>query len=128
MSNNMMIVYKCPRYEEKKRHEEEMDAVYFDNKPILMFPYICANCTGLRVPSLSDKPLCGVVIDTKRSNWKKNKRLMHAIRRQKEREKRKAAAAEARKDREERTFCAWNNFDGFCADLYSEWEVNNDKR
>ena len=86
------MIYKCPRLEEKKR--AEIETVYFDNEPVLMFPYICPGCTGgLKSRVTKDQQCtCAIVIDTEQVKWKDKKtiRMMRtlakAIRRQKRRE------------------------------------------
>lgn len=89
------IIYKCPRYEEKKRAENE--TVYFDGKPMLIFPYICPECTGglKSRATKNQKCCCCLVIDTDRVRWrdKKTIRLLKtiakAVRRQKAKDKRR---------------------------------------
>ena len=111
MSSNKTVIYKCPRYEEKKREQARLDelTIYYDNQPELILPpdYSCSECWGgLNVKGITTEKACIVVIDNEQTNWKKNRRftqkLMTAIRKQKERDKRKQAAEEARKDHEER--------------------------
>ena len=136
MSSNKTVIYKCPRYEEKKREQARLDelAIYYDNQQALILKpdYSCAECWGgLNIKGVTTEKACIVVLDNEQTNWKKNRRftqkLMTAIRKQKKRDKRKQAAEEARKDREERTLCAWNNFVGLCMDLYSAWEEAADE-
>lgn len=132
MSSNKTVIYKCPRYEEKKREQEaRLDelSIYYDNqKELILQPdYSCAECWGgLKVKGITTEKACIVVIDNEQTNWKKHRRftqkLMTAIRKQKERDKRKQAAEEARKDSMERTLCEWKTFCEFGSELYSEWE------
>ena len=135
MSSNKTVIYKCPRFEEKKRAQERLDelAIYYDGQPELILPpdYSCPECWGgLNCKGITTGKACVVVIDYEQTNWKKHRRffrkLITAIRKQKERDKRKQAAEEARKDREERILCGWNNFGGFCMDLLAEEGGNNE--
>lgn len=93
------IIYKCPRLEEKKRAEQELNEelqCYFDNKCLLRspYPYVCPGCTGgLKSRVTKDQQCtCALIIDTEQVNWKNKKtiRMMRtiakAIRRQKRRE------------------------------------------
>lgn len=92
------MIYKCPRLEEKKRAERELNEerqYYFDNKCLLRFPYVCPGCTGgLKSRATKDQQCtCAIIIDTEQVKWKDKKtiRMMRtlakAIRRQKQREK-----------------------------------------
>lgn len=73
------IIYKCPRYEEKKRAEAEREnlAYYFDNKVILNPPYMCPNCNGgLNCRITKDQTFtCAIVIDIDQVNWRNKKTL-----------------------------------------------------
>lgn len=110
MSGDKWIAYKCPRYDEKMQRQAELDdlAVYYDNREIIIKPdYTCVKCWGgLNCKGITQGKSCVIVIDNKQTNWKKHRRftqkLMKAIRRQKERDKRKEAAEAARKERDER--------------------------
>ena len=91
------IIYKCPRYEERKRAENELEERnYYDNKLILS-PPICFGCTGcLKSRATKNQNFCCcLVIDTEKVRWtdKKTIRLLKtlakAIRRQKAKDKRK---------------------------------------
>lgn len=135
MSSNKTVIYKCPRFEEKKRAQERLEefAIYYDNQPelILRPDYVCPKCWGgLNCKGITSGNACIVFLDNERTNWKKNRRftqkLMTAIRKQKKRDKRNQAAEEARKDREERILCGWNNFVGFCMDLLAEEGENHE--
>lgn len=101
MSNNKWVAYKCPRFEEKRQRQAELDdlAVYYDNQPeIIIKPdYTCPNCWGgLNCKGITHEKACIIIIDYDQHDWKKNRRftqkIMHAIRRQKERDKRKEEA------------------------------------
>lgn len=95
----MRLLYKCPKYDEKKRMEEE--AQYFnDNVPQLtVTSYTCPECTGgIRVrcgKGKIDHP-CAIVIDETKIDWKrkKNRRFMvslfKAVKRQKKKDERRA--------------------------------------
>lgn len=94
------IIYKCPRYEERKRAEEEaLVGNYYDNKLILS-PQICFGCTGglKSRATKNQKCCCYLVIDTERVRWrdKKTIRLLKtfakAARRQKAKDKRRQEA------------------------------------
>lgn len=93
----MRILYKCPKYDEKKRMEEQT-SYYYDNTPDLIVPsYTCPKCTGgVRVrwgKGKVDHP-CAIVIDETKIDWKKNRRflvsLFKAVKRQKKKDERRA--------------------------------------
>lgn len=134
MSGDKWIAYKCPRYDEKKQRQAELDdmAVYYDNQReyIIVPDYTCDKCWGgLNCKGITQGKTCVIVIDNKQTNWKKHRRLtqklMKAIHRQKERDKRKEAAEAARKEREERILCGWSDFTGFCMEMLGEEEFND---
>lgn len=92
----MRLLYKCPRYDEKKRMEEQTQ-YYYDNCPDLIIPsYTCPECTGgIRVrwgKGKVDHP-CAIVIDETKTDWKKNRRflvsLFKAVKRQKKKDERR---------------------------------------
>lgn len=93
----MRFLYKCPKYDEKKRMEEQTQ--YFnDNVPqITVTSYTCPECTGgIRVrlgKGKVDHP-CAIVIDETKTDWKKNRRflvsLYKAVKRQKKKDERRA--------------------------------------
>lgn len=93
------IIYKCPRYEERKRAEKELEGNYYDNKLILS-PPICFGCTGgLKSRATKNQNCCCyLVIDTERVRWKDKKTirllktLAKAARRQKAKDKRRQEA------------------------------------
>lgn len=94
----MRILYKCPKYDEKKRMQYEAQTqYYYDNTKDLNMPsYTCPNCTGgIRVRCGKGKisHVCGIVIDEARINWKKDKRLLvslfKAVKRQKKKDERR---------------------------------------
>lgn len=72
-------IYKCPRYEEKKRAAKELGdrAYYFDDKVIFNPPYTCPNCNGgLKCRITKDQThTCAIVIDIDRVNWRNKKTL-----------------------------------------------------
>lgn len=94
----MRLLYKCPKYDEKKRMEYEAQNEYFyDNLPHLTISsYICPKCTGgIRVrcgKGKVDHP-CVIVIDETKTDWKKNRRflvsLFKAVKRQKKKDERR---------------------------------------
>lgn len=91
----MRLLYKCPKYDEKKRMEEQT-SYYYDNTPNLI-AYTCPECTGgVRVrmgKGKFDHP-CVIAIDETKLDWKKNKRflvsLFKAVKRQKKKDERRA--------------------------------------
>lgn len=94
------IIYKCPRYEERKRAENELEwRNYYDNKFILS-PPICFGCTGgLKSRATKNQNCCCyLVIDTERVRWRDKKTirllktLAKAARRQKAKDKRRQEA------------------------------------
>lgn len=94
----MRLLYKCPKYDEKKRMEEQTQTqVFYDNVPQLtVTSYTCPECTGgIRVrlgKGKVDHP-CAIVIDETRTDWKKNRRflvsLFKAVKRQKKKDERR---------------------------------------
>lgn len=73
------IIYKCPRYEEKKRAEAEQESLgfFFDDKIIINPPYVCPKCNGglkCRITK-HQRCTCALVIDIDRVNWRNKKAL-----------------------------------------------------
>lgn len=97
------IIYKCPRYEEKKRAEQETwedRQYYFDDRARLSFPYVCPGCTGgLKSRVTKNQNLCCcIIMDTEKVRWRDKKTirlvktLAKAARRQKAKDKRREGA------------------------------------
>lgn len=93
----MRILYKCPKYDEKKRMEEQTQYYYDNSKELNIQSYTCPECTGgIRVrwgKGKVDHP-CAIVIDETRIDWRKNRRflvsLFKAVKRQKKKDERRA--------------------------------------
>lgn len=93
----MRILYKCPKYDEKKRMEEQTQYYYDNTKDLIIPSYTCPECTGgIRVrwgKGKVDHP-CAIVIDETRTDWRKNRRflvsLFKAVKRQKKKDERRA--------------------------------------
>lgn len=93
----MRILYKCPKYDEKKRMEEQTQ-FFRDNVPQLtVTSYTCPDCPGgIRVrrgKGKVDHP-CAIAIDETKTDWKKNRRILvsmyKAVKRQKKKDERRA--------------------------------------
>ena len=98
------IIYKCPKYEKKKRAEEEQELeqlkYYSDNKSIMLQPITCFGCTGglkSRVTK-NQNCCCYIIMDTEKVRWTDRKTirfmktLAKSIRRQKAKDKRRKEA------------------------------------
>ncbi len=93
----MRLLYKCPKYDEKKRMEEQTQYYYDNSKDLHVQSYTCPECTGgIRVrwgKGKVDHP-CAIVIDETKTDWRKNRRflvsLYKAVKRQKKKDERRA--------------------------------------